>query len=32
LLIDREGKLLKIGGMQTGPEELIGILEEAVSK
>lgn len=32
LLIDREGKVLKLSGMQTGPDELIGILEEALSK
>lgn len=32
LLIDREGKVLKLSGMQTGPKELIGILEEALSK
>jgi hypothetical protein len=32
LLIDKEGKVLKLSGMQTGPDELIGILEEALSK
>jgi thiol-disulfide isomerase/thioredoxin len=32
LLIDREGKVLKLSGMQTGPDELIGILEDAVSR